>query len=225
MSIYLSLLAGIAAKAYDDINDNPILKKLKNDTLLEYLKGVHYVSFTTISLSDPAFFYFSYMINFLHNLTNESAYKNPYEHSLLYSFLLLFVIVNKHQTKIYFLDWLLLLNWCFCSFMEPIIASYFFKNKEFSRSKLILRTWCCAVLIVYFLLCKSITGKHIFSYFIGYFLISAIVQYYSVYITAKKKHKLKKSIRSLKILFNKCKNYINIYIATFVNGVRLFFYF
>ena len=97
--LFLALLSGLSCKLYDDLNDNIVLKKFYNTTFMEYLKGIHYISFTVISIDDPLSFITFYLANFLlHLLGNDDAFKEPYEHSLLYSFMLLFIILD--YTKI-----------------------------------------------------------------------------------------------------------------------------
>ena len=181
MYVLLSLLAGISCKAYDDLYDNDLLKLFKNDTLMEFLKGIHYISFITISIDDPIFFIISYIANFLNYSTNNDAYKEPYEHSLLYSFMLLFIIISqKNFTNLELIDYLLLLCMCGCMFFEPLVSKFILENKEFSYNKLINRTIGLLFAICLFFLGNSKTTRNIFAYSIGYLLLSVIVQYYSI---------------------------------------------
>lgn len=183
MYILLSLLGGISAKAYDDLYDNHLLQSFKNDTLMEYLKGLHYITFTTVSIEDPIFFIIWYIANFLNHLTNEDAYNEPYERSLLYSFLLLFIIISqKNFTNLELIDYLLLLCMCGCMFFEPLFQTFILENKEFSYNKLINRTVGLLFAICLFFLGNSKTTRNIFAYCIGYLLLSVIVQYYSINI-------------------------------------------
>ena len=55
MSLFLSCLAGTSCKLYDDLSDNPFLQQFKNDTFMEFLKGIHYISFTALSIDEPIF--------------------------------------------------------------------------------------------------------------------------------------------------------------------------
>ena len=41
----IALIAGVAAKLYDDLEDNIFLQKFRNNTLMEFLKGIHYILF------------------------------------------------------------------------------------------------------------------------------------------------------------------------------------
>jgi hypothetical protein len=52
----LAIIAGLFAKLYDDIYDNEKLIEYKTEFNLEFLKGIHYITFTTICLSEPLFF-------------------------------------------------------------------------------------------------------------------------------------------------------------------------
>ena len=90
----IALLAGVAAKLYDDLEDNAFLQKFRNNTLMEFLKGIHYISFMSLSIEEPIFFLISYLCNLLHSFGSKESYSKPYEKSLLYSFLLLFIIID-----------------------------------------------------------------------------------------------------------------------------------
>ena len=61
----IALLGGAAAKIYDDIEDNNLLQKFRNNTLMEFLKGIHYISFMSLSIEEPIFFIISYLHFFL----------------------------------------------------------------------------------------------------------------------------------------------------------------
>ena len=54
--IICALIAGAANKIYDDIEDNFRLEQLKTAHNMEMLKGVHYVTFTILSIAYPLFF-------------------------------------------------------------------------------------------------------------------------------------------------------------------------
>jgi hypothetical protein len=179
--LFISFLGGLTAKLYDDLNDNTILQKFYNNTFMEFLKGLHFISFTTISIEEPLFFIISYIANILNYLGNNDAFNEPYENSLLYSFILLFTIINyKKITTICILDNLLMISMFLSMLMEPIIMYYFFKNSEFSFQKIIMRSFFLINSTIGFLLCKSKAIKYLFSYCIGYLLFSVIVQYYSL---------------------------------------------
>jgi hypothetical protein len=60
----IALLAGATAKLYDDLEDNNLLQKFRNNTLMEFLKGLHYISFITVSIEEPMFFIIQYVTNF-----------------------------------------------------------------------------------------------------------------------------------------------------------------
>ena len=215
-NIYLSLLAGCSAKAYDDLNDNYVLQYLKNDTFMEFLKGIHYILFTTIGIENPLYFYFSYAANALHNLTSYDSYSEPYEHSLFYSFLLLFVIIYYKKDIVFdlcYFDCIIISLFLLGAFLEPIISAHFFenkKNKEFSISKLFCRISLLLSTIVCLLISESNTTRYLFSYHIGYFIISIASQAYSIFITFNEKKELKeiKRIEKKKNRIEKKKNRI-----------------
>ena len=181
---HLAFLAGFAAKSYDDLNDNPKLHKFKTDFIMEYLKGLHYISFTALSIEEPLFFYAHVIANVLHSITNPIGYSEPYEHSLLYSFLLLFIVLHGKQiSPVRFNDWLIIVGVLIGFFVEPLFSAPF-STAESSFYKMIYRLGYGAigsVVLWSFTLCPS--AKYILSYIVGYCVLSAIVQYYSVFWT------------------------------------------
>ena len=189
LSLFISLLGGLSVKVYDDLNDNIILRKFRNDTFMEFLKGLHFISFTAISIEEPLFFIISYVGNLMNYLGNNEAFSEPYEHSILYSVMILFIILDyKKITDICLLDKLLMVCMCSTMFIEPIIMHYFFKNSEFSFQKMIIRSLLLICVTIYCFLSESRALKYVFSYFIGYFTISVLVQCYSL-ITINKEEK------------------------------------
>lgn len=184
MSIFVSLLGGLSAKAYDDLHDNTVLHKFKNATLMEYLKGLHFITFITVSIDDPLFFIVSYVANIFNYIGNKDAFSEAYEYSLLYSFIILFGIVD--YTKIQLnsvIDILLFVSMCITMCLEPIIMRHFLQNSEFSYVKLIFRILFLLCSFVSYMLGTSKTAKYLFSYCMGYFIISVLVQGYSLIIT------------------------------------------
>ncbi len=175
---------------YDDLNDNPLLYKFKHKTFMEFLKGVHFISFTAISIHDPLFFIISYVANFLHYLGNQEGYHAAYEHSLIYSFMLLFFILDYRKiTTMNRIDTLLIVGVCVTLLLEPILMRYFFKNSEFSHQKMIIRILLCILTMFTYGMATSSTVHHLFTYFIGYGVFSVIVQYYSLMKEKIKKEK------------------------------------
>jgi hypothetical protein len=177
----IALLAGAAAKLYDDLEDNNFLQKFRNSTLMEFLKGLHYISFTALSVEEPMFFVLNYLYNILHSFGNKEGYSKPYEHSLLYSFLLLFIIIDyKKITSFCLIDKLIILAGILMSGLEPLVFNFDSKDSEYSFGKMKGRiiTMILQIIICYFSI--SNTTKYITSYIIGYLFISVLVQLYSL---------------------------------------------
>ena len=177
----LSLFAGISCKLYDDLEDNELLASFKTSFILEVLKGFHYVLFTCISIHDSVFFYFNYFLNFLHLLTNKDGYSNPYEKSVIFSFGILFFILNKREGSIDFnlYDFICVLFGSLLMYTEHLICP-----DEISLKKL----WCRSLFFILFPLgtlwmswIQSPAIKYSCWYQIGYGIISVIVQYYSLF--------------------------------------------
>jgi len=50
MYALISVLAGASNKIYDDFTDNILLHKFRNETVMEFLKGIHYILIAAISM-------------------------------------------------------------------------------------------------------------------------------------------------------------------------------
>jgi hypothetical protein len=200
-NIFVAIFGGIVCKLYDDLEDNYILEKFKNNTFMEYLKGIHYICITVLGIQDPLFFLFFYFGNFCNYLSNPLAFNQPYEYSLFFSFLLLVILLDYTKiTNLHIFDYFLLFILLFINFVEPIFER-FLKNsvtdintdkdivedinnkKEFSYNKLFIRIVFVILSILYCFLSQSSTTLFIYTYFTGYFMISVLIQYYSLYIT------------------------------------------
>jgi hypothetical protein len=222
-NIFIAFCSGLACKLYDDLQDNYLLEKFKNNTFMEYLKGIHYILLTTLSLENPLFFIFFYLGNFFNYLSNPIAFYEPYEHSLIYSFLLLVMLVDYNKIiNIYFFDYILIGLLFLINFLEPLFEKFLNKinsqpladnniniidlnidlssdlnynsEKEFSYSKLYTRLFFLIVSILYCFLSQSATTFYIYCYFSGYFLVSVLVQYYSINKNCENSDSDKKSI-------------------------------
>ena len=178
----LSLFAGISCKLYDDLDDNELLASMKTPFIMELLKGFHYVSFTCISLQSAAFFYAHYLCNVLHSVFNKTAYSKPYESCLFYAFGLLFFIINPYDTilSLSWFDKLFILSGSLMMLFEPLLFV-----KDVSIYKLVNRfVFILVNLSVLFFYQSEISDivKYTSIYTIGYFLVSCIVQYYSLFV-------------------------------------------
>jgi len=194
----IPLLAGVAAKLYDDLEDNNLLQKFRNNTLMEFLKGLHYIAFTTASIKEPMFFIIQYVANFLNQFANKIAWSKPYEQSLLYSALLLFVIIDyKKITYFSLIDKLLTIIFILCLTLEPIVFLFESKDSEYSSSKMKVRGVLVIIYIILYNLSKSNTLKYIMAYAIGYLIISVLVQYYSLKIE-EVKEEIKEEVKEEK---------------------------
>ena len=184
MSSLLALLAGIVIKLYDDLDDNNFLQKFRNSTFMEFIKGLHYIIFTSLSIEEPMFFIIQYLSNILHCFGNKGAYSKPYDNSVLYSFLLLFIIIDyKKITSFCLSDKLISIIFIMMFAIEPLISEPvigFYINPEYSFIKMITRSVTMILYIILNYFSISNTVKYITSYTIGYVFISVLVQYYSL---------------------------------------------
>jgi hypothetical protein len=193
----ISLIAGIVCKLYDDIYDNKRFRNYKNNkVLLETLKGLHFITFTIVSIKEPIFFYLNVIINVLHYISNSSSFLKPYENSLFYSLSIIFLLIDYTKIKWTFniTDILLFGSLCNMGFVEPFLI-----QKEISIYKLIHRIIgvSCLLLALFFVKYSSDAITYISIYFIGYFFISILVQYYSLFIN-KKPTKNPKKLKQMK---------------------------
>lgn len=53
----LSIIAGVVAKLYDDLEDNIYLEWFKEPTVMETLKWLHYITDVSIGIVCPLMFY------------------------------------------------------------------------------------------------------------------------------------------------------------------------
>ena len=180
-----SFIGGLSAKLYDDIEDNKHLLILKKNTfLLELLKGLHYISFTAVGMSDNLFYLVSYIANCLNLLANNDAYAKPYEHSLTYSFTIGLFLLNYKKIcesikSIYsynfYIEIFAILFFLTFMFIEPLLV-----NSEISLMKLCFRISSSFICLFFYFLCQFPTNKYIFLYSFGYLSFSTLMQYISL---------------------------------------------
>ena len=179
MSSLIALLGGASAKLYDDLEDNMLLQKHRNRTLMEILKGIHFISFISLSIEEPLFFIIQYLCNILHHFGNKEAYNKPYEHSLLYSFVLLFFIIDyKKITNFCISDKLISIIGIIFFAIEPLFG--FDTTSEYSFSKMICRVIGMIVITIQYYFSRSNSIKYFITYFMGYVVVSILVQCYSL---------------------------------------------
>jgi hypothetical protein len=191
MSLLISLLAGASCKLYDDLNDNSLLYKFKNNFIMEFLKGIHFITFSSISIDDPLFFIIWYIANIFNYLGNNDAWESDYEKSLFYSFLLLFLIIDYTKISSNYSIYDILTMSCTVIILgiERIIMQYVVKNnEEVSYEKLILRTLSIIFNLLFNYFCiENKTSQNIIFYSIGYLSVNVLIQYYSLTLIQDKK--------------------------------------
>ena len=186
----IALLAGAAAKLYDDLEDNNFLQKFRNNTLMEFLKGIHYILFMSLSIEEPLLFIIQYVMNILHSVGNKESFSKPYEHSLLYSFLLLFLIIDyKKLTSLCLFDKLIIIAFILMAVLEPLIGPAV--KDEYSFAKLNARVIVMVFLIIQCYFIRSNGLKYLTIEYIGYIFISVLVQLYSLYLLRMEKEEVK----------------------------------
>jgi hypothetical protein len=182
MNICLSILGGASCKLFDELEDNKYLKQFKDPTLMEGIKGLHYIPYTVVSILDPLFFIIGYMANFAHFLTNKEGFIQPYERSIMYSYLLFFFIIDYKQiNNLCFLDYWIFFWMLFWMAMEPLMGF-----GEISYFKLYARI--AALFVIWFIcfISQSKSVINVLCYLFGYIFVSVSVQYYSLKQKEKK---------------------------------------
>jgi hypothetical protein len=180
----ISLIGGIAVKTYDDLYDNPLLQQYRNETVMEFLKGLHYISFTATSLEDPLFGIIFYIGNLIHRYTCPTSFIENYESSLFYSFGFLLLILNYNKiTNIGLKDKVFIIIFVLLMGCEPIFIYYLGNaDMEYSCSKLFYRICSLIFCIIGYVFSESITFKNLALYSFGYIGLSLMVHVYSLFI-------------------------------------------
>jgi hypothetical protein len=193
MSVLIAFTSGLSCKTYDDLKDNKLLKQYCNETVMEFLKGLHYISFTATSLEDPLFCILFYITGFFYKICSPTSFIENYESSLCYSFGFLLLILNYNKfTNLEWLDIFILLLALVGANMETLVSYYLNNDAEYSFTKLFFRTISVIYSLLFTLFVKSNACKYILYYGIGYYLVSIIVQWYSLTMTEKNNQKKQK---------------------------------
>jgi len=176
---FIAFLAGLACKLYDDLSDNVLLASFRNPALMEFLKGIHYILFTTLSLHNPVFFMLFYLICSVNSLADPNAWSGSYESGFLYAASLIYLLVQYEQLpQINVMDVCIITVMLFIFAVESSVVQ---QHTEFSIWKLIARSFgVCGLLCMIVLPIFTAPLKYIFAYGIGYCLCSVFVQYYSL---------------------------------------------
>ena len=215
-----AFFAGVVCKMYDDLVDNPKLHKYKTEFLLELLKGLHYILFTFVSINEPIFFLMFCVSNTLYNICDKKAYHNPYENSVLYSFLSMFLLIDYNNFNINKLKINFVTVYVVISYFSFFILDSLLCKSEIGILKIISRTLALiwSLLIVLLFQNKiSCAFINVMFYNIGYLFISIMVQSYSLITnsnnnitpkeknTKRKKYKKKETvlITNIRILLKK----------------------
>jgi hypothetical protein len=182
-----AFIAGVSAKLYDDIVDNKYLHYFKNETLLEALKGVQFITTTKLSILDPLFIVVYYIGNFANFIGDNNSFKNPYEKSLLYSYLSIFFILDyKKIVPTSLCQYIIIVMFIIGMYLESKIY-----KSECSVFKLFFRIG--SILSIIFLLYvfpnACTTLKYLWFTIMGYFLVSCVTQYYSLFVFTEPEYK------------------------------------
>ena len=182
-----AFLSGVSTKLYDDICDTPHISMFKNETLLETLKGIQFITTVKVGIDDPLFMIVYYIGNVANFIGDNNSFKDPYEKSLIYSYLFLFLLLDYTRIKKQkWYEYITIILFIYGMFLE----SYIFKS-EYSIFKLICRVGSIIsmLFLLYIFPNITITLKHLWLTIMGYFFVSSVLQFYSLFIY--KKHDIK----------------------------------
>jgi hypothetical protein len=174
---FISLFSGAVCKLYDDLNDNGYSHTHK-DYINEYLKGLLYITITTISLKNPKFYLMTILLLTMNILLDKNAYANPYEFSGALSYFILFLFIDFSKLKYKLFDLLFIFGGLILGYLSDVI---FFINTEYSVFKLLFRFFSIIVMILslcinsFFKIFSNDINIFIFFY-LGYFAISCFFQ-------------------------------------------------
>jgi hypothetical protein len=160
---------------------------------MEFLKGAHYILATTLSLYNPVCFMLVFILCIgVNSLADPQAFSQPYESSLPYSFAIIYLLINYDDlSPLNFYEVVCTIS----AFLGMAIENYLI-TQEYSIPKLIIRAVsACMLLCIMVLPIFSKTIKYLSAYGIGYFLCSAVVQYYSLLTSYRKPKTEKRSKR------------------------------
>lgn len=134
---FFAILGGASAKIYDDIIDNKIPM---NETILESLKGLQWISLTAVSLNDFNFNVIMYAFCLFNWIANPKAFETPYETALL-TLYPLFMLWNFHTALFFSLKDII----CILIIVGTAVIEPFIHYTDGSVEKLLLRT-CSSIM-------------------------------------------------------------------------------
>ena len=132
---FFAILGGASAKIYDDIIDNNIPM---NETILESLKGLQWITLSTMSINDFNFTAVMYAFCLFNWFVNPEAFGIPYEHALLIVYPLFMLWNFPTASSFSFLDGVSIILIICIAMFEPILH-LFIDYSEGSIEKLLIR--------------------------------------------------------------------------------------
>ena len=165
---YCAFIAGLSAKLYDDLVDNELLKEYRSEFRLEYLKGIHYILFTIISLHSSFFWMIQMAFNSVYVYFNRNTYELPYEHSLWYLLPILFLFTPKITFDISIPDFIIMIAIVLGASFETMF------KKETSIQKMLYR--CALIPILIIEIFMSSKTFYFLLYTLGYIICSVCLK-------------------------------------------------
>jgi hypothetical protein len=183
---FLTFIAGVFCKIYDDLNDNNLfnfLKKKNKDYINEFLKGMHYVLLIYVSSIHIYPLLLFVIPNLPLMIVDSNAFDMPYEYSgmIVFSLFSLYLIIDKFSKlkEIFNRNVILLIT--IYIFGTYCFDTLLFKNIEFGYKKFAVRAFAVilamSILVINYCF-KLIPDELIFClwYIVGYCLTSCFFQ-------------------------------------------------
>lgn len=178
MDIVSAILSGITVKIYDDFTENGIVK---DGFLKECLHTLSCLLLGATAMKDFVFVLLLYSANFVNNISDEHAFSELKEKSILYAYPIFFVLTLPYVRNLTIIETITLIWACFLIYNESsIIKEEVSIRKLTSRAIVIGGTIVVIAGAVYLeLLTKSLLKMYLFG--LAYLITSCCFQSYTLY--------------------------------------------
>ena len=174
MDVFLALLAGSAAKIYDDCVDN---KLITNEYHIKMLETLQCFLLGGLSVNNFTFSIIASTITICNYIGGKGQYSNPYEFSLIAMYPIFIILSYSKREYLNLFDWLLFLFLCAVLALEPMLI-----KEDSSPRKLVMRFLYTAFFISTMPFYYKLLSNGVFLtilYILGYAMVSVGFQIYA----------------------------------------------
>ena len=173
MEVAVALIAGAAAKLYDDFVDMNIVS---NEYYLKMLETLQCFLLGALSINNFTFTIVIIIINILNYIANNDAYNLPYEWSLLTMYPILLLLSFSSRTYLSWFDFYVVVLLLCAMFIEPILV-----KEDKSPRKFIYRLSSGIICLIIMIAVPMSSGVLLnVAYLAGYMFVSSMVQGYFI---------------------------------------------